>query len=244
MVTGSHLDSVPDGGAFDGPLGVVSAFLAIDELRDRGLVPAKPIAVVNFADEEGARFGVACVGSPDDRRARRRPRPGAHRRRRHDAGRGDDGGRPGPGAIGRDDEALARIGVFVELHVEQGRGLVDVDAPVGVATAIWPHGRWRFTFCGEANHAGTTRLVDRRDPMLTFAMTVLAAREIAAELTARSRRSARVASSPTAPTPSPRLCTAGSTRGRRTRPPCDELVAGDHRRVGPATGCRTGSRST
>jgi N-carbamoyl-L-amino-acid hydrolase len=86
-----------------------------------------------------------------------------------------------PAGLGRDDEALARIGTFVELHVEQGRWLVDHGAAVGVATAIWPHGRWRFGFRGEANHAGTTRLVDRRDPMLPFAHTVLAARTAAAE---------------------------------------------------------------
>ncbi|MPZ00384.1 MAG: M20/M25/M40 family metallo-hydrolase, partial [Actinophytocola sp.] len=82
-------------------------------------------------------------------------------------------------AIGRDDDALSRIGTFVELHVEQGRGLVDLDRPVGVATSIWPHGRWRFDFTGEANHAGTTLPDDRRDPMLTFASTVLAARTAA-----------------------------------------------------------------
>ena len=63
FVTGSHLDSVPDGGAFDGPLGVVSAFAAIDIVRERGVVPQVPVAVVAFSDEEGARFGVACVGS-------------------------------------------------------------------------------------------------------------------------------------------------------------------------------------
>ncbi len=82
-----------------------------------------------------------------------------------------------PDGLGRDDEALGRIGSYVELHVEQGRNLVDSGAPVGVATAIWPHGRYRFTFTGEANHAGTTRLEDRRDPMLTYAETVLAARK-------------------------------------------------------------------
>jgi len=65
----------------------------------------------------------------------------------------------------------------VELHIEQGRALVDLDRPVGVATSIWPHGRWRFEFGGEANHAGTTRIEDRRDPMLSYAFTVLAARE-------------------------------------------------------------------
>jgi N-carbamoyl-L-amino-acid hydrolase len=67
----------------------------------------------------------------------------------------------------------------VELHVEQGRGLVDTGHPVGVATAIWPHGRWRYSFRGEANHAGTTRLADRHDPALPFAGTVLAARDLA-----------------------------------------------------------------
>jgi N-carbamoyl-L-amino-acid hydrolase len=64
---------------------------------------------------------------------------------------------------------------FVELHVEQGRDLVDRGAVVGVASRIWPHGRYRFEFAGEPNHAGTTRMEDRRDPMVTYAMTALAA---------------------------------------------------------------------
>ena len=59
--------------------------------------------------------------------------------------------------------------------MEQGRDLVDRDVAVGVASEIWPHGRYRFDFTGEANHAGTTRMEDRRDPMLTYAMTALAA---------------------------------------------------------------------
>jgi N-carbamoyl-L-amino-acid hydrolase len=70
---------------------------------------------------------------------------------------------------------LDRVGCYLELHVEQGRDLVDREQPVGVASAIWPHGRYRFDFTGEANHAGTTRMEDRRDPMLTYAMTALAA---------------------------------------------------------------------
>ena len=63
----------------------------------------------------------------------------------------------------------------MELHVEQGRDLVDRGAAVGVASEIWPHGRYRFDFTGAANHAGTTRMEDRQDPMLTYAMTALAA---------------------------------------------------------------------
>src|ERR1700745_882687 len=63
VVTGSHLDSVPDGGAYDGPLGVVSAFAAISELRSAGVRPARPLGVAAFTEEECARFGVACLGS-------------------------------------------------------------------------------------------------------------------------------------------------------------------------------------
>ncbi|MFE2542498.1 allantoate amidohydrolase [Actinacidiphila glaucinigra] len=178
VVTGSHLDSVPDGGAFDGPLGVVSSFAALDELRARGAAPAKPLAIVNFGDEEGARFGLACVGS---RLTAGQLSAGKARELRDGDGvtlaqamerAGHD-----PEAIGPDPERLARIGAFVELHVEQGRALADTPHAVGVASAIWPHGRWRFDFHGEANHAGTTRLEDRRDPMLTYANTVLAARK-------------------------------------------------------------------
>ncbi|WP_354644944.1 allantoate amidohydrolase [Kitasatospora camelliae] len=177
VVTGSHLDSVPDGGAFDGPLGVVSSFAALDELRARGAVPTRPLAIVNFGDEEGARFGVACIGS--------RLTAGVLSREQAYALRDADGVRLpdameragyDPTALGTDTDRLARIGAFVELHVEQGRYLTE-DRPVGVASAIWPHGRWRFDFHGEANHAGTTRIEDRRDPVLTFAETVLAARE-------------------------------------------------------------------
>ncbi|UNO44109.1 allantoate amidohydrolase [Streptomyces sp. MST-110588] len=178
VVTGSHLDSVPDGGAFDGPLGVVSSFAALDELRERGRELSRPLAVVNFGDEEGARFGLACVGSrltagqlsPEKARELRDADgvtlPQAMERAGYD-----------PAAIGPDPERLARIGAFIELHVEQGRALDLSGDPVGIASAIWPHGRWRFDFHGEANHAGTTRLADRRDPMLTYATTVLAARK-------------------------------------------------------------------
>jgi N-carbamoyl-L-amino-acid hydrolase len=182
VVTGSHLDSVPDGGAFDGPLGVVSSFAALDELRKREsgreTVLRRPLAIVNFGDEEGARFGLACVGS---RLASGQLTP-AHAAKLRDADgvslpQAMEAAGYDPEAIGPDPERLARIGAFVELHVEQGRALADTPHAVGVASAIWPHGRWRFDFHGEANHAGTTRLEDRRDPMLTYANTVLAARK-------------------------------------------------------------------
>lgn len=178
VVTGSHLDSVPDGGAYDGPLGVISAFAAYDELRARNVGFTRPFAVVNFADEEGARFGLACVGSR--LASGTLSREAAHALRDADGitlPRAMEAAGHDPAALGADPERIARIGAFVELHIEQGRALAETSHPVAVASAIWPHGRWRFDFHGEANHAGTTRLEDRRDPMLTYANTVLAARK-------------------------------------------------------------------
>lgn len=177
VVTGSHLDSVPDGGAFDGPLGVVSSFAALDELRHRGVEFRRPVAITNFGDEEGARFGLACVGSRLT--AGQLTKEAAYRLRDGDGvtlPQAMEAAGYDPEAIGPDPERLARVGAFVELHVEQGRALDLTGDAVGIASAIWPHGRWRYDFHGEANHAGTTRLVDRRDPMLTYAETVLAAR--------------------------------------------------------------------
>jgi beta-ureidopropionase / N-carbamoyl-L-amino-acid hydrolase len=177
VITGSHLDSVPGGGAFDGPLGVVSALQAVDLLRAKGFTPSKPLAIVVFVEEEGGRFGVACLGS--------RLMTGAITAeaacRLVDAdgvtfGEAAHAAGFDPLRMGRDDRALASIGAFVELHVEQGRGL---DVPVGLASSILAHGRWRYTFTGEGNHAGATLVEDRRDPMLPAAALVLAARRAA-----------------------------------------------------------------
>ena len=177
LLLGSHLDSVPDGGPLDGPLGVTSALAAVSTLRAEGWQPSRPIAVANFTDEEGARFGLACLGSrlasgaitADDALGLR----DADNNSLADvmAARGRD-----PKAAGA-ASWLQQVGTFVELHVEQGRSLTFSGAPVGVASAIWPHGRWRLEFCGQGNHAGATAMVDRHDPMLSYAAVVLAARE-------------------------------------------------------------------
>ncbi|GAA4682487.1 allantoate amidohydrolase [Phytohabitans rumicis] len=164
VLTGSHFDSVPHGGAYDGPLGIVSAFLALDALRER---PQRPIGVVAFAEEEGARFGVPCLGSRLATGVLDPSRAAALTDRSGVTLEAAMGARP----AGRTD-LVDRVACFIELHVEQGRAL---DVPVGVGSAIWPHGRWRLDFTGEGNHAGTTRMADRRDPMLTYAYTVLAA---------------------------------------------------------------------
>ena len=183
MATGSHLDSVPDGGAFDGPLGVVSAFAAIDELRAAGFQPARPIVVAAFAEEEGGRFGVACLGSrlltgaidPDTARGLRDGAGITFADAMQSAGHD-------PARLGPEDDLLGQLATYVELHVEQGRALAGLDAAVGLAEGIWPHGRWRLDFTGRADHAGTAKLADRADPMLPYAHTVLAARQAAAAL--------------------------------------------------------------
>jgi N-carbamoyl-L-amino-acid hydrolase len=175
VLTGSHFDSVPHGGGYDGALGIVSGFLALDELRARGVRPGRPLGVAAFLEEEGSRFGVACLGSrlltgtlPADRALALQDRNGvtlADAMARFGAD---------PAGVGPRPDLVARLGAFVELHVEQGRALTEVGAPVGVGSGIWPHGRWRLDLAGEGNHAGTTRMTDRRDPMLTLAYAVLA----------------------------------------------------------------------
>ncbi|GAA3635034.1 allantoate amidohydrolase [Lentzea roselyniae] len=177
LVTGSHLDSVPGGGAFDGPLGVTSALEAVDLLQAKGFTPGRPFAIAVFAEEEGGRFGVACLGS--------RLLTGAIEAGKALNLKDPDGitlaeamkaAGYNPDLVGEDARTLGRIGQFVELHVEQGRGLT---VPVGVASSILAHGRWRFTFSGEGNHAGATLIEDRRDPMLPASQLVLAARKAA-----------------------------------------------------------------
>ncbi|GAA3544929.1 allantoate amidohydrolase [Amycolatopsis ultiminotia] len=197
VVTGSHLDSVPGGGAFDGPLGVVSALTAVEALQEKGFRPAKPVAVVVFAEEEGGRFGVPCLGSRlltgtiDAGRARALRDPDGVTFAEAAVAAGLDAER-----IGSDPERLGLVGQFVELHVEQGRGLIDLGSPVAVGSTVIAHGRWRFSFAGQGNHAGATRLGDRVDPMLPAAGTVLAVRRLA-----QSRDDARATVGRLVPTP-------------------------------------------
>ncbi|RSM75161.1 allantoate amidohydrolase [Actinoplanes sp. ATCC 53533] len=200
VLTGSHFDSVPHGGGYDGPLGIVSAFLAVDRLRAAGVTPARPIAVAAFVEEEGGRFGLPCLGSrlltgaidPDSAAALR------------DAEGVTFGEALGARPAGALPALASRVGAVVELHIEQGRALT---VPVGVASAIWPHGRWRLEFTGDGDHAGTTRMADRHDPMLTFADTVLAANE-EARLAGALATIARVSVQPNATNAIPSLVRA------------------------------------
>lgn len=178
VLTGSHLDSVPGGGAYDGPLGVVSALRAFDLLRAGTRYPARPLALVVFPEEEGSRFGVPCLGS--------RLASGALTPERARSLTGADGvpfpeaarlAGVDPETVGPDPERFADIRAFVELHVEQGRGLEDLGQPVAIGRSILAHGRWRLEIRGRGDHAGTTRMQDRQDPVVVLADAIRAVRD-------------------------------------------------------------------
>ncbi len=187
VATGSHLDSVPGGGEYDGPLGVASALVAVDLLKARGLRPRRPLVIAVFPEEEGSRFGVACLGSRlltgelDPDKARNLKDPDGNTYADVAAANGQD-----PRLIGADFRALQQLGMFVELHVEQGRGLIDLNQPVAIGSSILGHGRWKLTISGEGNHAGTTLMKDRKDPMIAAAKVMVGIRD-----TARKYRDAR-----------------------------------------------------
>ena len=180
VVTGSHLDSVPGGGGYDGPLGVVSALDAVARLQASGFTPARPFAVLVFAEEEGSRFGVACLGSRllsgaiDADTARALTDRNGVTLAEASARAGLD-----PAHLGADPASIERIGLFIELHVEQGRGLIDLGRPVAVASSILAHGRWRLSFSGQGNHSGATSMAARRDPMIAAARAIVAVQDAA-----------------------------------------------------------------
>jgi allantoate deiminase len=162
LYIGSHLDTVPCAGAFDGCLGVAIGIALVDMLRGRRLAIA--IEVVGFSEEEGIRFGVpfigsrALIGAIDDRLLGQRDRNG---RTVRDA-IVDFGLRPDRLL---DDTADPRSLGYVEFHIEQGPVLDDRGQPLGLVEAIVGASRWTVTFVGAANHAGTTPMNRRRDAL-------------------------------------------------------------------------------
>ena len=160
VVTGSHLDSVPDGGGFDGALGVVTALAAVDLLQEKTFDTERSVVLAVFTEEEGARFGVPCLGS---RLLTGAVDPDAARALTDDAGTtlaeamtaaGHD-----PGGLGARDDLLDGIGAVVELHVEQGRALAPMEQPSG-----WRRGYGRTGDGGSSSGAGPTTRAPRGSP--------------------------------------------------------------------------------
>jgi allantoate deiminase len=180
--TGSHLDTVPAGGRYDGALGVVAAIEAVARLPAADAPLPRTVAVVVFRDEEGWRFGHGLFGS--------RARFGLLQPGELDAR--DAGGtsvREALAALGRGDpdRVLAgppapAPGAYVELHVEQGPVLAGAGAPLGVVTGIVGMAGYRVTFHGAAGHAGTTPMGARSDALCAAAAFALELRSAAAGL--------------------------------------------------------------
>jgi hydantoinase/carbamoylase family amidase len=178
IAVGSHLDSVPRGGRFDGTLGVLSGLHAIRLLKERGVEPQRPIWLISFNDEDGGRFGTGLFGS----------RAFVGRDLTELADRTDAEGttiRDAMKAAGFDFDRLPaahrvdELGGYLELHVEQGPVLEHEGLDVGVVTSIVGLRGFRARLTGEANHAGTTPMRMRRDAFAGAARVALALRDAA-----------------------------------------------------------------
>jgi N-carbamoyl-L-amino-acid hydrolase len=180
LLIGGHIDSVPNGGWLDGALNVMAGAEVLRRLAADGTPPVT-VRLVNWADEEGARFGRSLFGSSaaagsmadqDELRERR-----------------DADGTALPDAVGRFDVDLdraleARAGLenaaaYLELHIEQGPVLESLDLPLGVVLGTFGVERHQITFRGQAAHAGSTPMDKRRDALAAAAKLELEIREIA-----------------------------------------------------------------
>ena len=174
LLLGSHLDSVPDAGRYDGPLGILVAISAIEAVRtDITCLPFR-VEVIAFADEEGSRFHTTFLGS----------RALVGTLAAGDLDRTDVAGttlREAIRAFGGDPDNLLsckrpnRARAYVEVHIEQGPVLEELNRPVGVVAGIAGQSRIAVTFTGQANHAGTVPMHARRDALAgasEFVLTV------------------------------------------------------------------------
>ncbi len=196
---GSHLDSVRGGGRFDGPLGVACAF----EIAAAGVAAgaAEPIAVVSFADEEGARFNTPTFGSKA--LSGRLDLP-AVLSRRDDAGvvlsdamraAGVD-----PDGIGEAPSWLSKLAGFIEVHIDQTTELAGAGEPVGVVSSLAARTRLEVVLRGRADHAGTTPRGERRDALAAAARLIVGAEDLAERDPSLTVTTSRILAKPNAPT--------------------------------------------
>jgi allantoate deiminase len=171
VLVGSHLDTVPKGGRYDGALGVLAALDVVRRLKDEGAALRRPVWLVSFNDEEGSRFQTGMLGS----RAFVGDLDTEDWRRRGVADAMEAGGF----AFERLPEArgVDRVGTYLELHIEQGPVLEQEGVDLGIVTAIAGLLGFRVRLTGEANHAGTTPMATRRDALAGAARIVLALRD-------------------------------------------------------------------
>lgn len=162
---GSHLDSVPNGGAFDGALGIVAALECLRSWHQENWYPLRPVKVIAFAEEEGSLFGSVCLGS--------RVMTGELAESNPDDFRSSDGRSlpefltgSGLGANPFDSKpSIQKNASFIELHIEQGATLEESACSVGVVSAIAGIKRLNVVIKGKANHAGSTAMHRRQDAL-------------------------------------------------------------------------------
>ncbi len=181
IALGSHTDTVPKGGKYDGALGVMAAIEAVRTLQEQGHRTRHPVEVIDFTNEEGTRFHRWLVGS--------RSMAGQLEQEDLDAV-DDDGCCLGPcladigGDISRIGEAArgpGELAAYFELHIEQGPNLYQSGTPIGVVTGITGRAVFEVEIEGQANHAGTTPMATRRDALVSASKLVLAIQKMAAE---------------------------------------------------------------
>jgi allantoate deiminase len=171
VLVGSHLDTVPRGGRYDGALGVLAALEVVRTLKHEGISLRRPLWIVSFNDEEGSRFQTGMLGSrafigdldPED--WRRRGVADAM------AAGGFDFERLG------EAKAVDRVGAYLELHIEQGPVLEQEGLDLGIVSGIAGLLGFRVRLSGEANHAGTTPMASRRDALAGASRIVLELRD-------------------------------------------------------------------
>ena len=180
IMIGSHIDSVPGGGNYDGDVGVIGAIEVAQLLAERGVRLQHPLEVVSFTDEEGGLTGSrAMIGKLT---------PAGMEVMTHSGMTVREGIRRVGGDPTRIVQAARRpgdIAAFVELHIEQGAFLHDEDIDIGVVEGIVGIRWWDVTINGFANHAGTTPMDKRQDAMVSAAELVLAVNRVAREIPGR-----------------------------------------------------------
>ncbi|TGB02463.1 Zn-dependent hydrolase [Halobacillus salinus] len=164
VVLGSHLDSVPYGGKFDGTLGVLVGLELMETIIEEGKTPERPLELAVFTNEEGARFPTPMLGSGAV--------TGVFTKEHVYNMKDDDGVRFEDalvkiGYVGDSFNRVTEVEAFIELHIEQGPVLESKGVPVGIVNGIQGLSWHSVQFFGEAGHAGTTPLHHRKDPLIS-----------------------------------------------------------------------------
>lgn len=177
IIFGSHIDAVPNGGHFDGPLGVIAGIEALETIFDNKIITSHPLELIIFTNEEGGVFGSRALAGKLNNDAL-----GVKTASGYTNGEGVD-------RLGGNQKRIFEVikssddyHAFVELHIEQGNILNKSNVDIGVVTGIVGLKWWNVVIEGFANHAGTTPMDERKDPMITAADFILLVRKVISEL--------------------------------------------------------------